>query len=629
MAFILTFTPPAPATPGPAASATSAVRLLQLCSEGRGLFEYAAPGVHLAVDRVDHDCVLIRQERLGELKALAVCFGWCGRLGRSGARFDAETFAALLSALRADPRHPGRAALHLTGNFVVVVMDLEFSRAFVINDEWAVRCFYYGSCQDRVVVSSRAAAVASLVAAPLDGMSWVAGLRGSFPAAHGTMFQGVRRALPGQAICADLAGGSVRLASEDLFTDRHVRRSFADSQQVLADAVRRSVRRGATLVPGFVDLTGGNDTRMTAAALSAEHLAGATVFQVCVSAGSADGALAQQIASRLGARLLIRDREAEPDVSAEYFRGCSLLFDGYTLGLGNARRMWAARHAYGDYHYHWGSLGGELSRDYFWRHEYLRLSRQVDLDYLLKRRLYAPWRDRILGAAGIALAPAVHDAYLLAPLHAIVQNMPGISRFYILDLLYLGRLAQKSALGWAYAPQQTVVLPFLAKEYLDAALGAGWWQRANRRLSLAVVSHLEPRLSDLPNDHGMTMRPLAWATLGQHARTTLGELWRRKLFYRRSVNHLRNRPPRIVPHELLARSRELDSAGIYPEEASRLLRWVGTEGTAEERLDLIPALVGLGEILQAYPEIRRSLSFDNPACPFLADQELRPAREKI
>lgn len=588
-------------------------------------FEYRAPGLRLAVDAVDHDCRVVRMQPPGEQAAVAVCFGWGGRLDGTDARFDENSLAGLVAALRADPRLPARAALGLTGNFVLIVVDRETERAFVLSDEWAVRCFYYGNNGRKVVVSSRASAVAALLRAPLDGMAWVAGLRGAFPAMDGTMFHGVRRAWAGQALVADLVEGSVRLACADCFRDRHVPRSFGESIDALAAAMRGTARRCATLAPAFVDLTGGNDSRLTAAALQAVGLASATVFQVGENAGDPDGPLAREIASRLGARIRLRDRDGEPDVPIDFFADCGVRFDGYFLGLENARRMWAARNDYGDYRYHWGSLGGELARDYFWRHEYLKFwaPRRVDLAYLLKRRLYSPWNARCVAAAGLDVSAAAHDDYLLAPFRNVVRHMSGASKFYVLDLLYIGRLAQKTALAWAYAPDQTVVLPLLAKEFLDAALGAAWWQRVNRRLSLEVLARLAPGLRDVPNDYGMVMAPLAWSTLGPHLKSLAGDVLRRRILHRGKTPAVSVRP-RVLPAEYAARAGELAQSGPLPQEAARLVRWLLQDGTPAERLRLVPALVGLGAVLDAYPDVRRELRFDGAAGPFLASEELLP-----
>lgn len=614
MAFILQI--------GPEFDAATAVAGVPV--PGPAGFEYRAPGLRLAVDALDHDCRVARLQPPGERETVAVCFGWGGRLDVPDARFDEESLAVAVAALRADPGQPARAALRLTGNFVLVVIDRETERAFVLSDEWAVRCFYYGGNGREVAVSSRAAAVAALLRAPLDGMAWVAGLRGAFPALDGTMFHGVRRAWAGQALVADLADGSVRLTCDDRFRDRHVPRSFGESIDALAAAMCGTARRCATLEPAFVDLTGGNDSRLTAAALQAVGLASAAVFQVGENAGDPDGPLAREIASRLGARILLRDRDGEPDVPVDFFSACGVRFDGYFLGLGNARRMWAARHDYGGYHYHWGSLGGELARDYFWRHEYFRFwaPRRADLAYLLQRRLYSPWNARCVAAAGVDVSAGAHDDYLLAPLRNVAGRMSGASKFYVLDLLYIGRLAQKTAVAWAYAPDQTVVLPLLAKEFLDAALGAAWWQRVNRRLSLEVLARLAPGLRDIPNDYGMVMAPLAWSTLGPHLKSLAGDVLRRRILRRGKAPAAALRP-RVLPAEYAARAGEMAQAGLLPPEAARLVRWLLRAGTPAEQLRLVPALVGLGAVLAACPDIRREMRFDGAGGPFLATEELR------
>ena len=625
MAFILSISPGRAAAAAGTGAPSPEAALLRLCSEGRELQEFALPGVRLAVDPVEHDCRLLRRRTPAGQELVAVCFGWCGLLDGDGARFDDRALDAVLAALRADPGHPARAVSRLTGNFVLVLLDPETARVFVWSDEWAVRCFYYGANGREVVVASRAAAAAALLREPLDGMAWIAGLRKTWPTAHGTMFHGVGRAMPGQTIVADLARGAVTLTRSDRFFERHVPRSFAESAEALCGAVRRSVFRCATLGPAFVDLTGGHDSRMTAGALHAAGRAPATVFQVGENAGDADGPLAKEIAARLGAKILCRDRDEEQDVPTDFFAACSVRADGYSMSLRNARRMWADRHSYGDFKYHMGAVGGGLARDTAWRHEYLRWwsFRTVDLPYFLQRRMHAKWQGRIVAAAGIDVAASRHDDYLLGPLRALARHLEGTAKCYALDLLHLSRMSQHMALDWAVAPTQTILSPFMSKEFLDVCLSIGWWQRAGRWLQLEVLSRLDDSLCDVPNDYGMTMLPLRWSTSIPHLRSLLSDALRRGIL---QTPKPLSGPRRSVPADLLARGGALESSGALPPEAARLWRWLLQEGTDAERLNLIPALVGLGELLTAYPGIRRELCFDGQEYPFLADVDLWPAR---
>jgi hypothetical protein len=621
MAFILRVGSGKSAEPLSATQSSSEATLLQLCSEGRKLYEYAAPGVRLVVDQVPHDCRLIQRLEPGKQDVVAVCFGWCNLMGREGARFDDEVLDAVLAGLRADPLRPARAGLRLTGNFVLVVIDRELNRVFVLNDEWGIRCFYYGRNKQDVVVSSRAAAAACLLRSQIDGMAWIAGLRGSMPTENGTMFHAVCRSLPGQAIVADLASGGVMIPASELLYDRHIQRPFMESAAVLCKAVRSSVRRCMSFSP-LVDLTGGHDTRMVAAAISADGIADSTFFHVGIDRGNADGPIALEIAARLGARITSRHRDAEEDPHLDFFSKCSVLFDGYFVSLGDVRRMWAASHEYKDFKFHLGSLGGELARDFFWRHEYTRwwTSQKVDLSYLLSRRMYAHWDDSLLKASGIVFAKLEHDEYLLAPLHAKVRRLEGVSKWYVLDILYLGRVAQQMSKTWAYAPTETVMAPFLSKEFLDATLSACWWQRVGRRLQLDVLHRLDPGLCNVPNDAGMTMSPLTIFTLGSHIRSLCNDVIHRLPGRRHQPSVA---PQRSIRADIVLRGNELDRSGCFPDEVSRLFRWLLHEGTDRARLELlVPAVVGFGELLSTYRGIKRNLCFDRKPIYFPDAEEL-------
>ena len=69
------------------------VELLRTCSEGREPFEFSTPKVRLVLDRVPHDCRLIRTQISGQKEILSVCFGWCGLVDGQRADFDDKTLA--------------------------------------------------------------------------------------------------------------------------------------------------------------------------------------------------------------------------------------------------------------------------------------------------------------------------------------------------------------------------------------------------------------------------------------------------------------------------------------------------------------------------------------------------------
>ena len=248
--------------------------------------------------------------------------------------------------------------------------------------------------------------------------------------------------------------------------------------------------------------------------------------------------------------------------------------------------------------YHMGSLGGELARDFFWSHEYLRFwsYRNVDLGYLLRRRLYASWSDRLFNGIGLSVSQSEHDTYLLDPFRAICARLQGASKFYVLDILYLLRIGRKMANVWCHAPSKTSMLPFLSKEFLEVALRAPWSHRAGRRLMLETLWRIDSSLCDVPHDSGATMQPMSLSSCGAHMASLVAE-FKRKVLFRGTNPTDDHRAEDAVLTDLTHRANELESIGCLPEQGSRLNRWLRVDGSPADRRSHLPALVGLGELL--------------------------------
>jgi Asparagine synthase len=412
------------------------------------------------------------------------------------------------------------------------------------------------------------------------------------------------------------------LAGSDYSCSATLSSPFNDIADSLASVVRSSVRRCTTRTPLCVDLTGGNDSRLAAAALHAQGLTDRIVFRVTEDT-TTDGPIAREIAHRLGAEIISRPR-ASGEFSPELFAAASVLLDGQAMSLGDVYRMAADRTTYNQFDYHMGSLGGELARDFFWSHEYLRFwsYRNVDLGYLLRRRLYASWSDRLFDGIGMSVSQSEHDAYLLDPFRAICARMKGASKFYILDILYLLRIGRKMANVWGHAPSKTSMLPFLSKEFLEVALRAPWSHRAGRRLMLETLWRIDSSLCDVPHDTGATMQPMSLSSSGAHMASLFDE-FKRKVLLRRTKRTEDHRAEDDVLADLTHRANELERIGCLPEQAVQLNRWLRVDGSQTDRRTHLPALVGLGELLNAYVGIRRDLTFVGQSLDSGADRVLQ------
>ncbi len=586
----------------------SDVELLRRCSDGRDIQTYVADGIRLVVDQLPHDCHVEILQHDRDDEALCVYFGWGGMLKDENALFEKQQLKEILNVLRMCPDNLGDISKMLTGNFLLIVVDRKTSRAYVINDEWAIRCFYYGANEEQAVISSRAAIIASLLKKPLNGMACISGIRGLPPSLNDTMFHGVYRGGPGQHIAIDGATRRVKLTASCIIRDRLSLGSFKKSSQLLCQAIEAAVVRVSKLDHAMVDLTGGHDSRMIAAALHKHKLANSLAFHVGVNAGDEDGPIAKQIADTLNVNILCRDRDHEEDPPLGFLSLCSVLHDGYFVSLGNARRMWAGKHFYGDYHYHIGGVGGGSARDIPWRHEYLRWwsHKSVDLEYLLYRRMHAKWPSKLLLESGIDVSEEQHNDYFLNPYRTICWQLRGLNKYRILDIIHLFRESQLMARCWAYAQTQTVVQPLLSKEYLDIVLNTQWSHRAFRRLQLEVLYTLNNRLSRIPNDYGMTMRPLRWNTIFTHIRSLCRDITHRAILQKPKTL---SAAQRTAPANLIAHARHLIQSGVFPKEIQLLAENVLNDGSDDDKIRLIPAMVGIGEILMAYPDIVRTLVY--------------------
>jgi hypothetical protein len=195
MAFVVTIDRERGMKHAPGADCFSASSHLAVCAEGRKLSDLTVGCIRVAIDEVPHDCRSVRLRRAADqaVVVIGVIFGWCSELAvNRDAEFGSEALARLVGRLRNNIANPEHAIEGLTGNYCMLIFDIEAARSYVMCDKWAVRGFYYGISSNRVVVSSRAAVVAASMGAPIDGMAWMALMRGTQPPAQVSIFRGVR-----------------------------------------------------------------------------------------------------------------------------------------------------------------------------------------------------------------------------------------------------------------------------------------------------------------------------------------------------------------------------------------------------------------------------------------------------
>jgi hypothetical protein len=478
-------------------------------------FRYAAPAwdrgrelwVEAAADRAVHD-------------SFVYVSGWCYRSGGRSDRLTEDDHRDVLMRYR-----DGQAPLtdeHF-GNFIAVVHDHVNKRIAIVPDRSALSAVYFARSASGIVISDRAVLVASLTGAALDGQSLVALMRGiHFPLGR-SLFANVSRVMCGCYLDLDLAKHTLEVRRWIPLYSRTLSLSFPDCSEVSSAALRRVAERITTPGQSVIDLTGGNDTRLLAAAVDSIHPQGlpdSVSWRVAGSEDAADVRIARCIAELCGWSLKRLERYPPADSTSEQLGQLALLADGaFTVDAAFGRVEQESRHSTAS-DCLVGAIGGELLRGFFWRHEMLALGRTREVNYqaLLTYRLYDTngVDPRRLGPD--APSQAEHDEIILDGYRRL--GAAGGERLnpYKLDVMYLHKLCYSAGNSQSWLSSlRRIRLPLLASEVCATALTFPWRYRMNRRLVLRLIAQLSPRLSSIPNDKQEPMVTLGWASWSLYA----------------------------------------------------------------------------------------------------------------
>ena len=343
-----------------------------------------------------------------------------------------------------------------------------------------------------VLVSDRAswaAAVAGRLAEP-DPVMAAAFLSLGYPVGAATPFRGVR-ALGAQRQLTITAGRPIGVAAQPEGTGADG--SYGAVAAALVDAVRPLGERG---VPVELSLTGGKDSRLIAAALTAAQVP----FRARTHgfASHPDVIVAAMIASKLGIEHVVTEpRPAAPertpdeaDVLAR-LRSAVLVSDGMLSAFENVGRP---DPSVTTEPVQTGGHGGELLRGGYapaaWSTRWPARTWSEARGTELFRRMVT----RRLGL----LRPAAAGAYLasVAPFVASLPRGP----LRTLDDFYLVNRAGRwsAAARQAYLLREPLVQPFFGDQVVRAARAVPLPDRITDRLHRGVLAALCPELLDLP-----------------------------------------------------------------------------------------------------------------------------------
>jgi asparagine synthetase B (glutamine-hydrolysing) len=559
-----------------------------------------------------------RQDFLG---SFVFILGWCYRISTSCTTLCADDYRRILERFSS-----GRPPLDgdFGGHFVAVVYDARRRRLAVQPDRLAIGAAFHAEADGEFAASNRALRLANYFAAPLDGQSVLAQMRGTHIPFGRSLFGGVRRLMCSTYIEFDLAAGRAQIKKpySAYVPTRTI--NYSDAVDEVTGTLKSTVSRLLAASPVRFDLTGGNDTRAIASAvecITRNTGAEGFGFRVADPEGSPDVLVARRVAESCGWPLTRVDRFPAEQASLEE------LAQAATCGDGNfpvqqiwdrvySERVYARRNQWKT---HVGAPAGELFRGYFYAQEMLSLGRtsNVNYDALLAYRTYAS-RGVELGIFGAA-APTLdaHDRALLAPYRAIGEEGGALPNANKLDLMYLQRHCYRAGNTLASLTGfLNVCAPFLSWELAGLGLSLPWKYRANRGLMQRVIGRLSPKLANIPSEDGEPMKPFSLGTLPAYAASQIpirmnhaGRVIRRLLGRSGGVQKTGLQAPAPVYFEVMENSKML-SAIFDPAVTRRVSTQVGSERNSQDSSSMFYVLCTIELLLQQAPGLRRQIVFE-------------------
>jgi len=507
------------------------------------------------------------------------------------------------------------------GQYVVVIYDSCTRSIAVQPDRYSLSSVYFASSRNQVVISNRATAVASLSHAPFDGYSVLSMMRGTHPPFNRSLFSGVSRVMPGYYLFVDVDATRMEIRQAAPIYVPIWQGMLKESVDLLSEKIICVSRRVTRCKKPLCDLTGGNDTRVTAAAISHDIGNASEADITWVVAGAEDHPdvqIATRIAKMFNWRLLRLDRLLPTDAPLEELRDAAVYADGSALIDSAFCRVMRECSYRSQWDWHVGSIGGELLRDFFWSQEMLSLGRtsKVNYDSLLAYRLYAsPSREiSILGQDIPSIA--MHDEVLLEPYHQIDREGGELPNPYKLDVMYLHKLCYSAGVGLSWLTGlQHIRCPLLSWEIISIALSLPWHWKTNRQMTLRLINQMSPLLSQIPNDAGAPMVPWGVTTWPTHTAFELKRIFRvmprilRKLTGGSGglVSPVVVQPPASWLDQL-ANSKHIDSFVDRRKINELLLCIKSSTRTADQRL-AVYTLLTLDLLLGGVPNLRAKIEF--------------------
>jgi hypothetical protein len=552
-------------------------------------------------------------QRLGcfyrDLNSFVILFGQAHWKGEFSRHVGTPDLAKLLEAHRAghDPR-----LRDLAGNFCLLSYDGQTQSLWIGSDLWGTAAPYYGEKQSEFVVSSRAGVVAEQVKAAIDGISYVTLMRDATLPSGRTLFHGVQRVALGHAIRLDSGTGKADIVSLGGLYRAPLDCTFRESVEYSMRVIVPAITLAASVPDTVVDLSAGNDTRLSAAALTTRPDHGRGVrFRVTGEASDVDVVAAKRIAELSDWLLDHHPKEVVFSLNVKDLMSAAAAGDGSIDLLAIANRL-QAEHLYAPRPAHLlGSTCGELFRNWIWQPEVLRMgqTRNVNFTALLQHRIRRDRTSDVRRLSNGALTIAEHDELLLVPYRELAARYPDALNTYKLDLMYILQL-QNRIVWWPLAGRLSVEMPYLWSDVTEVSLRLPWVHKATRRLVTTIVESLAPRISIVPTDRRAPFRPLRLTTLGDYVPYLYGyvsDIARRHYF---SKAPLPLQKPRRFTEELPREWADFLRGRALHDEQGLIDVATETPGLVSnsQRRELL-TMLNVELLCQIYPSIERRLVF--------------------
>lgn len=549
--------------------------------------------------------------RVAAGESFVYVLGWCYRIGSTSADCTDDDLAGMLERHRSG-RPP--ADDDISGNYVIVAYDAASRRIAIQPDHGAWSAVFFVEANGRIVASNRAALVASLVEAPLDGYAIYSMLRGTFHPLGRSLFGGVRRVLSGCYLEIDAGEPRMELRrSIPLYVPtREIKRR--DAVALVGETVTALARRLTATEETVFDLTGGMDTRLLAAGIRRVNPPGIgtrLTWSVVGPADLADTRVAEEVAETLGWPFRRLDRVFSQEADSSRLEADAVLSDGTCLIDAAYSRLRHEEREGGSFGRS-GGMGGELLRGWLWGQEFLALGRtsRVNYEALLAYRIRPSraFEGSMLGRGWPSLTE--HDEIILQPYRDIGNAGGDRVNAFKLDVIAQHKLLYLS-FHWL-AGTRRVRLPFVSWEFCRTVVSLPWRLRATRRLLLQVFSELSPELTRIPTSKGEPMTPLGWSSLPLYGKRVASELRRGVPFVlarlRRSTPQLKGTPPPAPPRSWISVLQEARHVPALVEPS--FVRNICEFGRpTADRLRAFHTLLTLELLCRGLPRIRKEVVF--------------------